>query len=200
MNDMNTNKIKYREIKGKIIPPLPRHVGDGSINISTYKLEIYMYSETGHVTPLQKLCYQFFWHKNKICRQVNDSSRYPKNNHDLCAEYRVIICLKNMMCHIKYDSYQVVKINSLENKIYPIHYDILQSLTYNIAKKILPDRETLGLEPMTNGAECYVGCLHPLRHHHILNKLNLGRVLYSTKSTQLRQERPKRGRPEGMVC
>ena len=118
----NSNKLnnnKNRKIKGKNIRPLPHHIDD-TINISTYKLKMLLFLDMSQATPRQKLCCQIFWHKNKMCRQVNDISRHLKNYN-----YRISISLKNIMCHVKYDCYQVVE-NSLKN----ILNDIQQTSIY----------------------------------------------------------------------
>ena len=83
--------------------PLPCYTTNG-LRISSLKVYIVLnylpssqYIESGQADKWQMLHCQFFWHKNKICHQTNNSSRYLKKCSKCCEQFCHIFWQKNIM-------------------------------------------------------------------------------------------------------
>ena len=88
INDLNSQKINFNYIKINLIMTkniikitlLSYKSNETLITISNYMPLSCKNAEKGQATHQLKLRCHIFWHKNKMCREVNDISLYRKEN------------------------------------------------------------------------------------------------------------------------
>ena len=91
--DKKAQQCKYGRIDWLKIKTC-RQTNDSYHTVKNWLVIYQLTVETRQIRQRKKLRCHFFWPMNKMCRQVNDSSRHPKN----------IYWLKNIMCHYLSDS------------------------------------------------------------------------------------------------